>query len=256
MSNLKYPIFKLPEYYIREFEKRELPRYIKWWLYQSYLRKHTQKLSDILTGSNFTLENTVARKFNIFEVQGNTEQEQLTGIQLFNKNGTEGYNNYATLTVLDTGVKATSSESGRGSSYVSIKIPNAESLLGQTLTLYAKATPNTNRTSRMAIAFINSSGVYVSQIARIDFSGTGTVTNVANFTVASEFPTNATGIAILFYGNITSTTQGEYVDYTEVRLYKGTYSPSKIPDYEPYCGRYSSTKSTAINVLLKMLQVI
>lgn len=82
MSNLRYPIFKLPEYYIRDYEKRELPRYIKWWLYQSYLRKFHQKLSDIITGSNFTLEDTVLRKFNIFEVQGNTSQKTLTGRNL------------------------------------------------------------------------------------------------------------------------------------------------------------------------------
>lgn len=69
MSKFLYPIFKLPEYYICELEKREIPRYIKWWLYNNYNKKHSQKLSEILTGSNFTLENTVARSFNIFEVQ-------------------------------------------------------------------------------------------------------------------------------------------------------------------------------------------
>ena len=205
------------------------------------LQQENEKLKKALpqikgTGTDITLNNTSDNKFNELGVGGNTEQEQLSGIQLFDKNGEIAYNNFADLTVLDTGIKATSNVSDKGGSYGSIKIPNGENLLGEALTLYCKATPNNNRVCRINVAFINSSGFFVSQIARLDLSGTGTVTNITRFNVPSEFPTNAVGIALLFYGSTTTTVQGEYVNYTDVRLYKGSYTVSDIPDYEKYVG--------------------
>lgn len=78
MQKYFYPIFKLPDYYIRDYQKQELPLWVKWWL----LGKAGRKLSEILTGSEFTLLNTVSRKFKIFELSGRTEQEQLEGKNL------------------------------------------------------------------------------------------------------------------------------------------------------------------------------
>ena len=78
MQKLFYPIFKLPDFYVRDYQKQELPLWVKWWL----LGKAGRELSEILTGSEFTLLNTVARKFKIFELGGRTEQEQLEGYNL------------------------------------------------------------------------------------------------------------------------------------------------------------------------------
>lgn len=71
MQKYFYPIFKLPDFYIRDYQKQELPLWVKWWL----LGKAGRKLSEILTGSEFTLLNTVSRKFKIFELSGRTEQD-------------------------------------------------------------------------------------------------------------------------------------------------------------------------------------
>lgn len=64
MQKYFYPIFKIPEYSREEYNKRILPRWIKWYLYNKNLRE----LSEILTGSSFTLQDSVRRKFAKFEI--------------------------------------------------------------------------------------------------------------------------------------------------------------------------------------------
>lgn len=65
MSNYKYAIKKLP-----------IKSWIKYWLWRNRTggTKYKFALSDIQEGSNFYLENTIKRKFNIFEVYGKTTQ--------------------------------------------------------------------------------------------------------------------------------------------------------------------------------------
>lgn len=80
MQKYFYPIFKLPTFYERDYVKEELPLYVKWWL----LGKAGRELSEILTGSEFTLLHTLNKKFKILQIKGNTEQEQLSGKNLAN----------------------------------------------------------------------------------------------------------------------------------------------------------------------------
>lgn len=80
MSNLLYPIYKLPEEFMQDYEKRELPRYMKYWLYL----KSKIKKSIIKEGSSFDLNGTVNKKFIKFEIEGNTEQAQYNGKNLLN----------------------------------------------------------------------------------------------------------------------------------------------------------------------------
>lgn len=63
MSKFLYPIYKL-----------KTKSYIKWWLYH---KKSGESgiLSEILQGFSFNLENTLNRKFKLFEIEGNSVQD-------------------------------------------------------------------------------------------------------------------------------------------------------------------------------------
>lgn len=63
MSKFLYPIYKL-----------KTKSYIKWWLYHKKAGG-SGVLSEILEGFSFNLENTLNRKFNLFEIQGNSVQD-------------------------------------------------------------------------------------------------------------------------------------------------------------------------------------
>ena len=92
MSKFLYPIYNLPNEYKQDLDVRELPLYMKWWLYNHYKVNHGA-LSDILIGTHFTLIDTLKRKFKIFEIQGNSTQVQLTGKNLYNKDSSQIENN-------------------------------------------------------------------------------------------------------------------------------------------------------------------
>ena len=66
MSNYKYTIKKLP-----------IKSWIKYWLWRNRTggTKYKFALSEIKEGSNFYLENTIKRKFNMFEIFGKTTQD-------------------------------------------------------------------------------------------------------------------------------------------------------------------------------------
>lgn len=65
MSNYKYAIKKLP-----------IKSWIKYWLWRNRTggTKYKFSLSEIKEGSNFYLENTIKRKFNMFKIYGKTTQ--------------------------------------------------------------------------------------------------------------------------------------------------------------------------------------
>lgn len=63
MSKFLYPIYKL-----------KTKSYIKWWLYHKKAGG-SGILSEILLGFSFNLENTLNRKFKLFEIEGNSVQD-------------------------------------------------------------------------------------------------------------------------------------------------------------------------------------
>lgn len=63
MSKFLYPIYKL-----------KTKSYIKWWLYHKKAGG-SGILSEILQGFSFNLENTLNRKFKLFEIEGNSVQD-------------------------------------------------------------------------------------------------------------------------------------------------------------------------------------
>ena len=119
MSNLLYPIYKLPEEFMQDYEKRELPRYMKYWLYL----KSKIKKSIIKEGSSFDLNGTVNKKFIKFEIEGNTEQAQYEGKNLFDKDAEITNTSNITSYSYNNG-KYTIIPTGTGNPNFSIKIPN------------------------------------------------------------------------------------------------------------------------------------
>ena len=64
MSKYLYPIYKL-----------KIKSYIRWWLYNYLGKFNNYVLSEILTGLSFYLENSIDRKFNVFDIIGRTTQD-------------------------------------------------------------------------------------------------------------------------------------------------------------------------------------
>lgn len=114
MQKYFYPIFKLPDFYVRDYQKQELPLWVKFWL----LGKAGRELSEILTGSEFTLLHTIQRKFKLLQFNGNTEQTQLSGKNLFD---VEDW--YNTLHNLDS--NAISKETINGIEYIKFSASNS-----------------------------------------------------------------------------------------------------------------------------------
>lgn len=68
MNKAFYPIFKYkkrPQYFLL---KEEVPRYIKIWAYNDYVKRHSGELSEIITGTNLVLEDSLSRKFNLIQI--------------------------------------------------------------------------------------------------------------------------------------------------------------------------------------------
>lgn len=70
--------------FIGKIKNYDLETWIKYWLYKrTGGTKYKFVLSDVKEGSNFHLENTIKRKFNIFEIFGKTTQNSTTGKNKF-----------------------------------------------------------------------------------------------------------------------------------------------------------------------------
>ena len=211
MQKYFYPIFKLPDYYVRDYQKQELPLWVKWWL----LGKAGRELSEILTGSEFTLLHTLNKKFKIFELKGQTSQVQLEGKNLVNIS------------------EVTSSST---SPVTLQEFTNYE--LGKTYTFSAKLDFESSSTSgrvRMRITYNDETPTsYVGNYV----VGGGIKTSDATITITD----NIESIELQYQPNSVG------IKYFDFQLEESSTATS----YEPYCGRHSCPKSTDMNVLLKM----
>lgn len=185
------------------------------------LQQENEKLKKALpqikgTGTDITLNNTSDNKFNDLVVEGNTEQDTLTG-----KN-------------LCTEVDLQSSEN--------IRFYFNKKLLEKTFTISFIPNEALNNT----LYLDKSNGIIavgsISGSANTKVSKTITLTDEAFENLQS-----ATWFNFRLYKS-----GANFTVPTEAMIQNG----STATDFEPYCGRYSSTKSTVMNVLLKMLQVM
>ena len=185
------------------------------------------RLSYLKSGfSNIQLEqNTTASEYEPY--QGQNYPINLPVENLFDKSGTPISNAGTTLTEISTGVRATISSTGTNK-YSAIKFTNSDKLLGKTLNISATITPSSTNNGEIRLYFSNGNtltskiGAGTSFIASGDYS----------FEIPSNYPSGSDGIAIVFTSNrtTTTTTVGDYVDYTDVMVCLG----SKANSYTPY----------------------
>ena len=205
MNKYFYPIFKLPTFYERDYIKEELPLWIKWWL----LGKAGRELSEILTGSEFTLLHTLNKKFKILNIKGQTSQVQLTGKNLLD------------LSNLET-------ETIEGITYT----PHYENGLLQYVNVNGTATANS--VYSLKTSFELASGSYVLNgcpssgswsTYSLDYGNKNDSGSGNSFTLEESY----SGQAYIRIGN--GTTVNNIKFYPMIRL-------SSVTDnsYEPYCG--------------------
>lgn len=213
MNKYFYPIFKLPTFYERDYVKEELPLWVKWWL----LGKAGRKLSEILTGSEFTLLHTLNRKFKILQIKGNTEQEQLSGKNLLDGANPTGAN-FATATMIGNIIKVSSTATNT-TPIVMYEINNVQQ----------------GDTYRINAIIKNSNGQIVLQTKQNDSWTTYTILSYNNGTSISGYSyvigTNVEAIRYLLYADKSTPTGASKSNYENVIVTKNNSDMT----YEPYC---------------------
>lgn len=130
---------------------------------------------------------------------------------IFNKNAT-ALSTYATKTVLDTGVRATSSTDGTYR-YFGMEIGGSE-LLGKSVTISSIISPSSNNNGCVSLYY----GDWRSY-ARVSAGATLNETGSYTKTLLSSFPEKCDRVYALFYSNRNGTGQtGDYVDYTNLQI--------------------------------------
>lgn len=173
-----------------------------------------------VSGNPLVLTNVAKEKaLDTLEINGKTEQTQLSGKNLFDKFSTPIANSNIKLTQLENGIRIEKMSSGQWSN-VRYKICNVSDVWGQTI----------NAKSQQIVSVLNETAVY--QIGYADQKGENRKTMEKKFVVNNE--NYKDGIILLWlYANTSSEgTKGDYCDYIEPMIYLGT----SVPNYEPYCG--------------------
>lgn len=176
--------------------------------------------SIVVEGEKFT--DTI----NVGNIENNKDKVNiLLSNNLFNKESEMIAGSSATSIVLDTGIRVKNTSTGTAR-YVSLKLANADDLLGKTLTISATISASAQNNAMIRIYWLNKRS-FGSLIAET-ISSTGSST----FTIPSSYPSNSDGIIIVFYSNLNSSTSAidDYIDYTNVMLNIGTEA---LP-YESY----------------------
>lgn len=203
--------------------------YLKLWFL-----KGGEYLSAIMQSLPLTLNNTLWATLRNIKIYGNTVQDgeptpenpveiiNVEGKNLFNKNLEASLSLGATKSSLDTGVRITSTADGTYK-YCGIELGKDE-LLGKTLTLSLKITPNASNDGICILYYGNSSNIV--SVVGISRTSSGKATG----TIASSFPNNCDRIYILFYSNRNGTgVTDDYVDYTNVQIEEGSVATPYVP---------------------------
>ena len=179
-------------------------------------------MSKTISGNSIYIEDAQKAPLINFELEGKTTQETRSGKNLFNKDVTSSTNG-ASSTVLDTGIRVTSTATGNYRR-VFTKIGGSE-LLGKTITVSSTMTVSASNKPSIRLFFGSSSN------SAIQIIGDLTSTGFSTMTIPSSFPTNATGIYVSLYSNTTGTGNiDDYVDYTNLQIEFGSTATA----YEPY----------------------
>lgn len=197
----------------------------------STLRRDLDNISASVEGSgeNVTLNGTAEARFKKLDVGGNTEQEQLSGKNLFNKNITPYDNAGGNVTILNTGVRLTSTRSSSSTyGFQLYKILDLSSYIGSTIRIKMNFTASNSIIKPIyRIGFCDEDGQNRNSMASSDVSGTTISFNVSSISGSSKY------LAVwLYITEQTALAVGDYIDYTDIIV---TIDNADMI-YEPYCG--------------------
>lgn len=192
------------------------------------------------TGSNISLSPT--RKGRITsQINGDTFQQTYTGKNLFDKNSTPNFvDNGCTYEILNTGIRAKLTANSDGVKYVRYVVMNLDGLENQKITAYAKVKPSNSQNARFTIGTCNSTGGNRNVLVQSAFANTETPQAITG-TVPSTLDSTNNYLYILLYGaTAPGIASGTYIDFEDLMIVKGEYTPSTIGSYEPYVGGTAS----------------
>ena len=160
---------------------------------------------------------TVTTPIEIQNVSGNIEVKLTNGIELFDKNGEDGYLYKTTKTILENGIRSIVTEVDTNG-YNTILLANSDKLLGKTITLSCKMQPSASNYGAIRIYQVNSSGLPVGgSLLTLNING------AKSATLPSEYSSGGIQFGLIFSSNFGSETVaiGDFVDYTDIQLREG-----------------------------------
>lgn len=203
--------------HLYEIKRLDIPAYLKWWFIKY---RNAGTLSEVLENltSPITLLDSLRRKFKIFEIGGNSEQETFTGVQAFD------YENSAILgmTKIADGynVEGTSAWKSGNVTVLGLK-PNTN------YTFYCLFKQNNVQNTIQVSIREQENGTRLKDIAKSSINGY----------ILGSFTTSESGNLIIhLYSNLSENTVASDCDFTNILITEGIYTIDNIPSYEPYTG--------------------
>lgn len=146
---------------------------------------------------------------------------QIKSKNLFNKNISPIANNGTIISILDTGLRATTTSPDLFK-WSTIELDN--SLLGKTLTISSIITPSGNNHPSLGLWFGNSINVAISKIGSLDETGSVTLN------IPSTFPAECDKLFLFVYSNSDgSANVGDYIDYNNLMIEEGSTATEYYP---------------------------
>lgn len=179
-----------------------------------------------------------ATMINKISLQGNSVQEGTPSvnsevpiksagdnIQLFDVNEPNGvYSNQATFEKITNGIRIKNKIQTTGSTFSLFKIMDVSQMVGQNITCKAKWNANAENNGQMILGLCDENGD--NRLAKVYIS-----TSEKEKTFIIPEITTSKYLALWLYGNVSSNANvGDYVDYTDIKICKGTLTGA----YSPY----------------------
>ena len=226
--------------HLYEIKKLKIPAYLKWWFIQ---KKFSGTLSEIMENlsSPITLTDSLKRRFKIFKIGGNSIQDGEPSptnevpiknvgdnINIFNKSSTPIYKDQVETQEIETGVRVTTRNTGTNHFGIYL-IDTVKKLKGKDITASANIVPSSTNLGGMRFVVCDANGSNRTVIIQKNgITGKQSITcNIDN-----SYEDNKV-VGLVLMSNISSASAGDYTDYEDLKVEKGTVATP----YSPYnCG--------------------
>lgn len=170
----------------------------------------------------------------------------LSGKNLFdNNNVVTVINSAVTITKLDTGIRLTSTQTG-DYTYAALKLLPAEMMVGQKLTLQAKATASAANRARIGFGYATPAATPTYVVGTVMTEGS------VSLIVDAELAKKYKYIVLFVYGNLLGAgVAGDYADYTDLQVELGNATA-----YEAYNGTAKTVNVQLDNTRMPAVPVI